>query len=157
MASKETFDMTLPASEIDAALIAAKSAVTHEPQTLTDEQKAQARKNIGAEATQVLDLSDYGIDMIAAMMSAMNGQTFTAVDCSAFISAASRIMEQNKVPLFYEPTMGVHGFVNAIGLDYQLIASMVGNYGSAFMKVDVVFLNEGIHLFVNILNQEAST
>lgn len=135
---------------------AAIPAVLYTEQTLTDAQKTQAKKNIGAEATQVLDLSDYGIDMMGAMMSAMNGQTFAAIDCSAFISAASRILEQNKVPLFYEPNIGVYGFVNAMGLDYQLVASIVGQMGDNFFKADVVFLNEGIHLFVNILNQGTS-
>lgn len=52
MAEKESFQMTLPASEIDAALIAAKNAVTHTPQTLTEKQKAQARTNIGAASVE---------------------------------------------------------------------------------------------------------
>lgn len=148
--------LNFTAEQIDLRLENAGNAILHTEQTLTDEQKAQARKNIGVEATTVLDLSDYGIDMMAAMMRSMNGQTFTEVDCTAFISAASRILEQNKVPLFYEPNIGIHGFVNAMGLDYQLVASIVGQMGENFFKADVVFLNEGIHLFLNILNQEAS-
>ena len=61
MANKETFDMTLPASKIDAALIAAQSAITHKPQTLTHEQQEQARGNIGAGLPPVvIDLDTYG-------------------------------------------------------------------------------------------------
>lgn len=41
------YDMTLPATEIDAALLAAKNAVSYEPQTPTPEQQAQARANMG--------------------------------------------------------------------------------------------------------------
>ena len=48
MAEKESFQMTLPASEIDAALLAAKTAVSYEPQTVPPEKQAQARANIGA-------------------------------------------------------------------------------------------------------------
>lgn len=61
MANKETFDMTMAASEIDAALIAAQSAITHKPQILTPEQQEQARGNIGAGLPPVLiDLDTYG-------------------------------------------------------------------------------------------------
>lgn len=54
MAEKEEFQMTLPAAEIDAALIAAKSAITYQPQNLTPEQQKQARENIGAGAAPVV-------------------------------------------------------------------------------------------------------
>lgn len=48
--ANEKHNLSLTAEEIDAALIAAQSAVTYEPQSLTEEQKVQARKNIGAAA-----------------------------------------------------------------------------------------------------------
>lgn len=49
MANKEPFQLTLTASEIDAAILAAKNPVSYEPQTPTPEQQSQARENIGAE------------------------------------------------------------------------------------------------------------
>lgn len=50
MAEKESFQMTLPASEIDAALLVAKNGVSYEPQTIPPEKQAQARANMGALA-----------------------------------------------------------------------------------------------------------
>lgn len=41
------YDMTLSASEIDAALLVAKNSVSYEPQTPTEAQQAQARANLG--------------------------------------------------------------------------------------------------------------
>lgn len=70
MANQDTFDMTLPASEIDAALIRAKNAVTHEPQTLTEEQKAQARENIGA-GLALIDLDTYGMQPINLILGSL--------------------------------------------------------------------------------------
>lgn len=56
------YKMSLPASEIDAALIAAKNAVTHTPQTLTEKQKAQARVNIGAAGYYSAESEALGVE-----------------------------------------------------------------------------------------------
>jgi hypothetical protein len=56
MAEKETFQLTLPASEIDAALLAAKNAVSYEPQTPTEAQQAQARANMGIDLLPIIEI-----------------------------------------------------------------------------------------------------
>jgi hypothetical protein len=50
--------------------------------------------------------------------------------------------------------MYVYGFISAVGLDEQLTASIVGKTGDSFLRADVMFLNEGIHLFLSNLGQE---
>lgn len=61
------YDMTLPALEIDAALLVAKNAVSYEPQTPTESQQAQARANIGAGPV-VIDLDTYGETPISVIL-----------------------------------------------------------------------------------------
>lgn len=56
MANKEPFQLTLTASEIDAALLAAKNAVTYEPQTVPPEKQAQARANMGIDLLPIIEI-----------------------------------------------------------------------------------------------------
>lgn len=56
MANKEPFQMTLPASDIDAALLVAKNAVTYEPQTVPPEKQAQARANMGIDLLPIIEI-----------------------------------------------------------------------------------------------------
>mgnify|MGYP006945410677 CR=1 FL=1 len=73
MAEKESFQMTLPASEIDAALLAAKNAVTYEPQTVPPEKQAQARANMDAADAKVVGDMDAALDAILAIQEALMG------------------------------------------------------------------------------------
>lgn len=67
------YKMSLPASEIDAALLAAKNAVTHTPQTLTEDQKTQARENIGAANAEVLGDVNSALDAILTIQNELIG------------------------------------------------------------------------------------
>lgn len=73
MANKEPFQLTLLASEIDAALLAAKNAVTYEPQTPTPEQQAQARANMNAADAEVVGDIDAALDAIIAIQNKLIG------------------------------------------------------------------------------------
>lgn len=67
------YDMTLPASEIDAALLAAKNAVTYEPQTPTPEQQARARANMNAADAEVVGNIEAALDAILAIQNELIG------------------------------------------------------------------------------------
>ena len=73
MAEKETFQLTLPASEIDAALLAAKNAVSYEPQTVPPEKQAQARANMNAADAKVVGDIDAALDAILAIQNNLIG------------------------------------------------------------------------------------
>ena len=73
MAKKEPFQLTLPASEIDAALLVAKNAVTYEPQTVTPEKQAQARANMNAADAEVVGDIDAALDAILAIQNKLIG------------------------------------------------------------------------------------
>lgn len=126
-------------------------AVLYTPQDLTEEQKAQARENIGAETMITLDPSDYGIDMITALMNAMNGQIFTEIDCSAFINDVTAVFAKGNMLLISVPDMDVYGFINAFAPGYQIVASLAGRYSDTFIKADVMIFPEGIYMFANQL------
>lgn len=89
MANQETFDMTMQASAIDAALIAAQSAILHKPQTLPPEQQEQARANIGAGLPPVLiDLDTYGetpINLILGSLFMRGGGAEESVDIGSLM------------------------------------------------------------------------
>ena len=73
MANKEPFQLTLTASEINAALLAAKNAVSYEPQTATPEKQAQARANMNAADAEVVGDIDAALDAILAIQNALIG------------------------------------------------------------------------------------
>lgn len=74
MADKiEKYNMTLTASEIDAALLAAKNAVTYEPQTVPPEKQAQARANMNAADAEVVGDIDAALDAILAIQNKLIG------------------------------------------------------------------------------------
>ena len=73
MAEKETFQLTLPASEINAALLTAKNAVTYEPQTMPPEKQAQARANMNAADAEVVGDIDAALDAILAIQNKLIG------------------------------------------------------------------------------------
>ena len=73
MANKEPFQLTLSASEIDAALLVAKNAVTYEPQTVPPEKQAQARANMGAADAEVIGDIDAALDAILAIQNKLIG------------------------------------------------------------------------------------
>ena len=73
MANKEPFQLTLPASEIDAALLAAKNAVTYEPQTVPPEKQAQARANMNAADAEVVGDIDAALDAILTIQNELIG------------------------------------------------------------------------------------
>jgi hypothetical protein len=73
MAEKETFQLTLSVSEIDAALLSAKNAVTYEPQTFTPEKQAQARANMNAADAEVVGDIDAALDAILAIQNKLIG------------------------------------------------------------------------------------
>ena len=73
MANKEPFQLTLPASEIDAALLAAKNAVTYEPQIVPPEKQAQARANMNAADAEVVGDIDAALDAILAIQNKLIG------------------------------------------------------------------------------------
>ena len=73
MANKEPFQLTLTASEIDAALLAAKNAVTYEPQTVPPEKQAQARANMNAADAEVVGDIDAALDAILAIQNKLIG------------------------------------------------------------------------------------
>ena len=67
------YNLTLPASEIDAALLAAKNAVTYEPQTVPPEKQAQARANMNAADAEVVGDIDAALDAILAIQNKLIG------------------------------------------------------------------------------------
>ena len=73
MANKEPFQLTLTAPEIDAALLAAKNAVTYEPQTVPPEKQAQARANMNAADAEVVGDIDAALDAILAIQNKLIG------------------------------------------------------------------------------------
>jgi hypothetical protein len=73
MANKEPFHLTLSASEIDAALLAAKNAVTYEPQTVPPEKQAQARANMNAADAEVVGNIEAALDAILAIQNELIG------------------------------------------------------------------------------------
>lgn len=73
MAEKETFQLTLPVSEIDAALLVAKNAVSYEPQTVPPEEQAQARANMNAADAGVVGDIDAALDAILAIQNKLIG------------------------------------------------------------------------------------
>lgn len=73
MANKEPFQLTLTAPEIDAALLAAKNAVTYEPQTVPPEKQAQARANMNAADAEVVGDIDAALDAILTIQNELIG------------------------------------------------------------------------------------
>lgn len=73
MAEKETFQLTLSVSEIDAALLTAKDAVTYEPQTVPPEKQAQARANMNAADAEVVGNIEAALDAILAIQNELIG------------------------------------------------------------------------------------
>ena len=67
------YNLTLPVSEIDAALLAAKNAVTYEPQTAPPEKQAQARANMNAADADVVGDIDEALDAILAIQNKLIG------------------------------------------------------------------------------------
>ena len=70
---REKYNMTLPASEIDAALLAAKNAVTYEPQTVPPEKQAQARANMNAADADVVGDIEAALNAILAIQNKLIG------------------------------------------------------------------------------------
>ena len=81
------YDMTLPALEIDAALLAAKNAVSYEPQTPTPEQQAQAKANLGLGDGVCLPVVEFTTEPTAenAMLTSEELQSVLSVGYSPFV------------------------------------------------------------------------
>lgn len=69
----EKYKLSIPAEEIDAALLVAKNAVTYEPQTVPPEKQAQARANMNAADAEVVGNIDAALDAILAIQNELIG------------------------------------------------------------------------------------
>lgn len=152
MAEKEEFQMTLSAAEIDAALIAAQSAILHKPQTLPTEQQEQARANIGAGLPPVLiDLDTYGetpVSLILGDLFRQGGGARENVDIGNLMDA---LLTDN--PLRVHFTFGVNvlyaygvcvGRVNnkAVQLNLNAMFTYQGKTYVAYVSIDTPSADE---------------
>lgn len=76
MENKKEYALSFTAEQINVNLGNAENAILHTKQTLTPEQQAQARENIGAgEASQLIDIDEMGIsDAMLALFEQGGGE-----------------------------------------------------------------------------------
>ena len=140
------FKLSHTAEEVDELLTRAKNAVLHTPQELTEEQKTQARENIGAlhleysteSKTVYLTEADIIEDAFITAYSAVYGQQATADGwvCSDYI------------PLGFEPGMEItvrscfagNAGIGLYDASKKCLLAISGNTGSEYGVSDIALL-----------------